>query len=252
MTEENTAVAEKNEKAVAGEKEKKSPQKDHRPNRGQRRGQGGNRQREPKEYEETILHIARVTRVVKGGRRMRFRVSVIIGNKKGKVGFGIGKATEVLVGVQKAVAMAKKSLVSVPIFEDSIPHEVKGNYKATKVLLFPAPEGTGVIAGGAVRKILELAGVKNVLSKTHGSRTPINMAHSTFDALAQLQNRTPKKKEKEVEEEAVEGKEEKAKEEKPKKEVKPEEAKSAKKVEKKVAPKKEKAGERASKQAGKK
>ncbi len=158
--------------------------------------------REPKEFEESILQIARVTRVVKGGRRMRFRVSVIIGDRKGRVGFGIGKSTEVMGGIQKAVAVAKKKLTSVSIFEDSIPHEVVGTFKATKVILLPAPEGTGVIAGGAVRKILELAGVKNVLSKLHGSRNALNVAYATFQALSQLQSRAPEKKKEDEDEKA--------------------------------------------------
>lgn len=155
------------------------------------RDRGSRKPREQKEFEETILQIARVTRVVKGGRRMRFRVSVIIGDKKGRVGMGIGKAGEVLVSIQKAVAAAKRNLIRVPIFEDTIPHEIKSSFKASQILLFPAPEGTGVIAGGAVRKILELAGVKNVLSKVHGSRNPINIAYGTFVALKELRNKIP-------------------------------------------------------------
>lgn len=174
------------------------------------RDKGFRKPKEQKEFEETILQIARVTRVVKGGRRMRFRVSVIIGDKKGRVALGIGKAGEVLMAIQKAVAVAKKQLVRIPIFEDTIPHEINATFKASRVLLFPAPEGTGVIAGGAVRKILELAGVKNVLSKVHGSRNPLNIAYCTFTALAQLQNRIPptkKVKEKpEVEDALVVGK----------------------------------------------
>lgn len=163
---------------------------------GNRRGRRGapRKQREPKEFEEAILQIDRVTRVTKGGRQLRFRVSVVIGDQKGRVGFGIGKSSEVMMGVQKAIASAKKNLIKVPIFEDSIPHAVECKYKASRVLLFPAPEGKGVIAGGAVRKVLELAGVKNVLSKMHGSRNKLNSSYATIQALKSLQSRAPHKK----------------------------------------------------------
>ncbi len=183
---------------------------------GQRKGRRPNRRRkrEPKEFEESIINIDRVTRVTKGGRQMRFRVSVVIGNKKGKVGFGIGKSSEVMLGVSKAVAKAKNNLITVPIFEDSLPHEIVGKFKASTVLLFPAPEGKGIIAGGAVRKILELAGIKNVLSKMHGSRNRINTTYATINALASMQNRAPIKK-KDLEEE----KEEKIEKEEKKKKI---------------------------------
>ncbi len=157
---------------------------------------GGNKgrfrkERAPKEFEETVLQIDRVTRVTKGGRQLRFRISIVIGDKKGRVGFGIGKSGEVIIGIQKAIAKAKRNLIKVPIFNDTIPHLIEGNFKASKVLLFPAPAGKGIIAGGAVRKIMDLAGVKNVLSKTHGSRNKINIAYATFLALQDLQNKAP-------------------------------------------------------------
>jgi len=169
-------------------------------NRGRRGGGRGRRDKEPKEFEEAVLQIDRVTRVVKGGRRMRFRIAMVIGDKKGRVGYGLGKSGEVLIGIQKSVAKAKRELINVPIFNDTIPHEVNGTFKASRVLLFPAPEGKGVIAGGAVRKILELAGVKNVLSKVHGSRNRVNIAVATFKALQMLSSKAPygTKKEKEV------------------------------------------------------
>lgn len=159
------------------------------------RGRGGRNQRdrkkkEPKEFEESIIQISRVTRVVKGGRRMRFRIAVVIGDKKGRVGFGVGKSSEVLGGIQKAVFAAKKNLMTISLDKknDSIPHEIKGKYKASQVLLLPAPKGKGVVAGGAVRKILELAGVKNVLSKMHGSRNSLNSTRATLNALGLLAN----------------------------------------------------------------
>lgn len=161
------------------------------------RKKGGRRRfsrkkREPKEFEESILQVRRVTRVTKGGRQLRFSVSVVIGDQKGRVGFGNGKSSEVMTGVQKAISVAKRNLVTVPIFEDSIPHEVVSKFKSSQVYLFPAPEGKGVIAGSSVRKILELAGIKNVLSKIHGSRNKINAAYATIEALRSLQNRAPK------------------------------------------------------------
>lgn len=154
--------------------------------RGQRRGRRDRKPREPKEFEEAILRISRVTRVVKGGRRMRFQITVVIGDKKGRVGLGVGKSGEVLEGIKKAVAKAKKNLVHVSMLDGSIPHEIEAKFKASKVLLFPAPAGKGIIAGGAVRKILELAGYHNVLSKAHGSRNSLNLALATFEALSKL------------------------------------------------------------------
>ena len=122
---------------------------------------------------------------------MRFRVTVAIGDKKGRVGFGIGKSSEVMIGVQKAIAQAKSRLITVPIVNDTIPHPVTTKFKATKLFLIPAPEGKGIIAGGAVRKILDLAGIKNVLSKLHGSRNKITSAYATMKALESLRNEMP-------------------------------------------------------------
>lgn len=219
---------------VAEKTTKKSEVDSSRKGKDSFRAPGGRKPREQKEFEETILQIARVTRVVKGGRRMRFRVTVIIGDKKGRVGLGIGKAGEVLVSIQKAVAAAKNQLIRVPIFEDTIPHDVNATFKASRILLFPAPEGTGVIAGGAVRKILELSGVKNVLSKIHGSRNPINIAYGTFDALKQLQNQMPPSKKLKKKKE-----EEKAAEAEASKEAPKQEGKESKVVSKKESIKKE-------------
>lgn len=214
MTDENSTPVEEKEVAIPEATEEKNEDSSHkessddqrRDRRPKRRGRNDRQPREPKEFEEAILQIARVTRVVKGGRRLRFRVSVVIGDQKGRVGFGIGKATEVMVGIQKAVAKAKKDLVNVPIFNGTIPHEINETYKSSRVLLFPAPEGKGVIAGGAVRRILELAGVKDVLSKVHGSRNKLNVARATMSALTKLQNKPPygfKSKEEKKEEKVV-------------------------------------------------
>ncbi len=199
MTEENTAPVKEEKTATAAPSNddakpsdtrvKASEQAKSDRSRG-RRGRGG-RKKEPKEFEETILGIDRVTRVTAGGRQMRFRVTVAIGDKKGRVGFGMGKSSEVMIGVQKAIAQAKKRMIKVPIINDTIPHAVNTKYKATKVFLLPAPEGKGVIAGGSVRKILELAGIKNVLSKLHGSRNKVTSAYATIKALQMLRNEAP-------------------------------------------------------------
>lgn len=143
--------------------------------------------KEQKEFEEEVLQIDRVTRVVKGGRRLRFRCTVAIGDKKGRVGVGIGKAAEVVTGIQKAVSRAKASLIKVPISSgDTIPHAVRVKYKACEMIVMPASPGTGVIAGGSLRKILHLAGVKNVLGKNLGSRNTLVSAQASMKALKAL------------------------------------------------------------------
>lgn len=148
---------------------------------------GSRREREPKEFEEEVLQIDRVTRVVKGGRRLRFRCAVAIGDKKGRVGIGIGKATEVVNGIKKGVTRAKKNLINVPITEDdTIPHEIRIKHKSARLLIMPASPGTGVIAGGVIRKILNLAGVKNVLSKNYGTNNKVVTAQASIMALQKL------------------------------------------------------------------
>ncbi|MCI9292317.1 MAG: 30S ribosomal protein S5 [Erysipelotrichaceae bacterium] len=143
------------------------------------------RERE-KEFEERVVTINRVTKVVKGGRRFRFAALVVIGDKKGRVGFGTGKANEVPDAIKKAIEDAKKNVFTVPIINGTIPHEITGTYGAGQVFVRPAAEGTGVIAGGAIRAVLELAGINDILSKCIGSRTPINMVRATVDALKNL------------------------------------------------------------------
>jgi len=144
------------------------------------------RKREPKLYEERVVNINRVTKVVKGGRRFRFSALVVIGDKKGKVGFGTGKAQEVPDAIKKAIEDAKRNLVQVPMYNKTIPHEITGRFGAGEVFLKPAVSGTGIIAGGPVRAVVELAGYEDILSKSLGSATPINIIRATFDAIDNL------------------------------------------------------------------
>lgn len=147
--------------------------------------------KEPKEFEESVIKIDRVTKVVKGGRRLRFRATVVIGNRKGKVGIGIGKSTEVTGAIQKAIAKAKKDMILVVLDGSTIPHDIKIKYKSSKILLLPAAPGTGLIAGGTIRKVLELAGIKDILSKSYGTTNKVNNTKGTFEALKGLKE-TPK------------------------------------------------------------
>lgn len=141
------------------------------------------------EFEERVVAINRVTKVVKGGRRFRFSALVVIGDKNGRVGFGTGKAQEVPDAIKKAIQDAKHNLITVPVVDNTVPHGGIGVFGAGRVFFKPASEGTGIVAGGAVRVVFELAGINNVLSKSLGSATPINLVRATFAGLKTLRTK---------------------------------------------------------------
>ena len=140
------------------------------------------------ELKDKLVAINRVTKVTKGGRTFSFSAIVVVGNENGMVGHGLGKAKEVTEAIQKGIDDAKKNLISVPIRKGTVPHTQKGKYAGARVLLKPASDGTGVIAGGAMRAVLESVGVHNVLAKSQGSSNPHNVVKATFDALSQMRD----------------------------------------------------------------
>ncbi|NCO02063.1 MAG: 30S ribosomal protein S5 [Epsilonproteobacteria bacterium] len=138
------------------------------------------------DFEEAIVNIGRVTKVVKGGRRFRFTALIVVGNKNGTVGYGVGKAKEVPDAIRKAVDEAFKNLTTVKIKGSTIAHDIEHKYNASRILLKPASEGTGVIAGGAARPVLELSGIKDVLTKSIGSNNPNTLVRATIEALSRI------------------------------------------------------------------
>jgi small subunit ribosomal protein S5 len=139
-----------------------------------------------KQYDEKIISVDRIARVVKGGRRFRFRALVVVGDKKGNVGVGVDKGQDVTSAVSKAVDSAKKNMIKVKTYKETIPHEVMASVSGAKIIILPASPGTGLIAGGVVRSVLESAGIGNALSKSHGSSNKVNIAYATIKALESL------------------------------------------------------------------
>jgi len=141
---------------------------------------------EKPEFEQKLVDLSRVTRVTKGGKRLSFRALVVVGNKNGQVGYGVAKGKDVTMAISKAVDQAKKNIIKVNLVKGTILHEVKGKFKAAKVLLKPAPRGTGVMAGGPIRVVLDLAGIENIVAKMLGSKNKINNVKCTYNALLNL------------------------------------------------------------------
>ena len=174
--------------------------------RGGRQQRGGRRDERrsdapeaPREFEEVVVNIDRVARVVKGGRRFRFKALVVVGNRKDKVGVGVAKGADVQAAVAKATDVAKKHLVTIPLNGETIPHDSEVKFTGAHVLIKPAAPGTGIIAGGVVRQIIGVTGIRNMLSKSLGSTNKVNIAYATIEALRQLVPRdqwlnAPKKK----------------------------------------------------------
>jgi small subunit ribosomal protein S5 len=185
---------------------------------GQGQGRGAPRRREqapaePKQFEELVINVDRVSRVVKGGRRFRFKALVVIGDHKTKVGVGVAKGADVQVAIAKATDVAKKNLITIPVINETIPHENEVKYSGAQVLLKPAAPGTGIIAGGVVRSIIGMTGIRNLLSKSLNSTNKVNIAYATIEALRTLVPRdewttTKQKPAKKVTKKAVEATEE--------------------------------------------
>lgn len=160
------------------------------PRSGQRGGRRDDRRaqapQEPKEFDEVVIGIDRVARVVKGGRRFRFKALVVVGNHKGKVGVGVSKGQDVQTAVAKATDVAKKHVITVPMVNETIPHDVEVKVSGAHVLIKPAAPGTGIIAGGVVRQVIGVTGIRNMLSKSLGSTNKVNIAYATIKALQEL------------------------------------------------------------------
>lgn len=162
--------------------------RDGKDKRDRRKGGKGKRDEERDEFEERVVHIARTSKVLKGGRRFAFRAVMVVGDQNGRVGVGVGKAREVPDAIRKASERARKNMVSIPLLGTTIPHPVEESFGAGRVLLRPASPGTGVIAGGGVRAVVEACGIKDILSKSLGSDNILNVVQATFVALQALQD----------------------------------------------------------------
>lgn len=189
----NTQTAEKEESKKPSKVEKSTiktvPAKPQGKKQDRRRADKPETRREDSEFDKKLVEVRRVTKVVKGGRTMRFSALVVAGNRNGLVGIGVGKANEVPEAVEKATAAAKKNLISVPIVGTTIPHDVIGRFGSSSVQMFSAPQGTGVIAGGSARAVIELAGIKDIVTKSHGSNNKINGVRATVEGLKLLRTR---------------------------------------------------------------
>lgn len=168
------------------EDSKKTESRTGRPQRFQQK------EREKPEFEQKLVDLARVTRVMAGGKRLRFRACVIIGDMNGKVGWGMAKGADVSIAINKAVNQAKKRLITINIHKNTVRHESFTKFKAAKVYIKPAPEGRGIIAGGVVREMLEIAGIKDVIAKIYGTKNKINNVKAVYQALSKLRLDAPK------------------------------------------------------------
>ena len=182
-----------NEEMIVENADKKAPneQSNKKPFGGKNKGDRKERapRKEAGEYEKRVVSVRRVQKVVKGGRTLRFSALVVVGDGKGKVGLGIGKSKDVSSAIEKATTIAKRNVKLIPIVDGTIPHETVGKFSATNILLLPARQGTGVIAGGSARAVIELAGVKDIVTKTHGSSNKINCVKATMNGLLSLKTK---------------------------------------------------------------
>ncbi len=153
----------------------------------ERRGSSRPRPAE-QEFDQRTIEVARVTRVMAGGKRMRFRACVVTGNRKGGIGYGIGKGADVSLAISKAITRARRDTIMVPVEKETIPHELRIKFKAARIILKPAPAGTGIVAGGAVREALEISGIHNIVAKVYGSKNKINNIKALFSAFQLLQS----------------------------------------------------------------
>lgn len=177
------------EQVEATPKAKAEGKKDFKKSRDFNKKKRFNKERVDSEFDKKTIAVRRVTKVVKGGKKMHFSVTMVVGDKKGRVGVGSGKAADVTMATDKAFQNAKRHLVTISIVDSTIPHEVWGKFGRSSVLLMPAPEGTGVDAGGPVRAIADLVGIKNIVSKSYGSRNKINVVNATLNGLLSLKTK---------------------------------------------------------------
>ena len=170
--------------------ETEKQQKQERSNKGKKFERRPRKERNEKGdgLDKKMVTVNRISKTVKGGRKMRFNAVVVVGDRNGRVGVGMGKAAEVTLAIEKATSDAKRHLVNVSLMGTTIPHEIIGRFETTKILMMPSKEGSGVIAGGAVRDVVELAGIKDITTKSYGSNNPVNCVKATFDGLIKLRN----------------------------------------------------------------